>query len=180
MVCFGLVRPTTLCRQSHVDSPCGHCRWLTYPLPARQRLKGDRKIIIIMSNTYLWYQTLIKPTWAPPAWIFGPVWTVLYIIIAISFGFIFYQVYRRKLSWAVALPFGLNLVFNLLFTPIQFGLQNNLLASVDIILVLITLATALWLVRRRAKWVALVNLPYLAWVSFATVLQLTVTYLNWG
>lgn len=132
-----------------------------------------------MSNNYLWYSTLIKPTWAPPAWIFGPVWTVLYAIIAISFGFVFYQVYRRKLSWVVAVPFVLNLIFNLLFTPIQFGLQNNLLASVDIILVLITLVTALSLTWRKARWVSIANLPYLAWVSFATVLQLTVTYLNW-
>lgn len=87
-------------------------------------------------NTYNWYSTLIKPTWAPPSWLFGPVWTVLYIIIAITFGTVFYRAYQGQIPWMVALPYALNLVFNFAFTPIQFGLKNNLLASVDIFLYL--------------------------------------------
>jgi tryptophan-rich sensory protein len=75
-------------------------------------------------------------------------------------------------------PFGLNLLFNLAFTPIQFGLRNNLLAAVDIVLVLATLIWALLAIRPHARWVALVNLPYLAWVMFATALQLSITWLN--
>ena len=129
-------------------------------------------------STYLWYQTLIKPSWAPPSWLFGPVWTVLYVLIAFSFGTIFYRIYRKKLKPRLALPFILNLIFNFAFTPIQFGLQNNLLAALDILLVLTTLIWALRIIYKKIRWVTLVNLPYLAWVSFATILQLTVTYLN--
>ena len=75
-----------------------------------------------------WYQTLVKPSWSPPGWLFGPVWTVLYVLIAISFGTVFYRAFVGKLSWWVALPFALNLFFNFAFTPLQFGLKNNLLA----------------------------------------------------
>jgi len=132
-------------------------------------------------NTYNWYSHLIKPTWAPPSYLFGPVWTVLYIIITVSFGTVFYQAFTGKLSWIVALPFVLNLIFNFSFTYFQFGLKNNLLAAIDILLVLVTLVWALvaiWKVSADLRWVAYVNIPYLLWVSFATVLQLTVTYLN--
>ena len=133
-------------------------------------------------DTYSWYSTLVKPTWSPPAWVFGPVWTILYAIIAISFGAIFYKAFTRQIPWIIALPFALNLIFNFAFAPLQFGLQNNLLAAVDILLVLGTLIWAFTLrnALREAGlvWVLYVNIPYLLWISFATVLQLTITYLN--
>ncbi|KXJ98483.1 MAG: TspO/MBR family protein [Parcubacteria bacterium OLB19] len=132
-------------------------------------------------NSYIWYQTLIKPFCAPPAWVFGPVWTVLYVIIAISFVTVFYKAFTKQISWLVALPFALNLVFNFAFTPIQFGLKNNLLASLDIVLVLVTLVWALyavWQASPNLRWVVYVNIPYLLWGTFATCLQLTITYLN--
>lgn len=124
------------------------------------------------------YQEMIKPEWSPPAWLFGPVWTALYAIMAVSFGTIFYKTLRGKLSRQVATPFGLNLIFNFAFTPIQFGLQNNVLASLDILLVLGTLAWAFAAAWSPARWVVLVNIPYFLWVVFATTLQLTITYLN--
>jgi tryptophan-rich sensory protein len=129
-------------------------------------------------NTYSWYQQLIKPFWSPPAWLFGPVWTVLYLIIVVSFGKVFLMAIQKKLPLIVALPFVLNIIFNLSFTPLQFGLQNNILAAIDILLVLGTLIWALGAVYPYVPWVAYANIPYLAWVSFAAVLQLTITYLN--
>ena len=132
-------------------------------------------------DTYNWYSQLIKPTWAPPSWLFGPVWTALYAIIAVTFGTVFYRAFTGKLSWMVALPFALNLIFNFAFTPIQFGLKNNLLATLDILLVLVTLVWALVAVWRAApdlRWVVYANVPYLLWGTFATGLQLTITYLN--
>jgi len=129
-------------------------------------------------TTYNWYSTLIKPTWSPPAWLFGPVWTVLYILIAISFGAVFYKVWKREVPRIVALPFALNLVFNLSFTYFQFTLQNNLLAAADILLCLATLIWAMVAIFSHKRWITFINIPYLAWVSFATVLQLTITYLN--
>lgn len=128
----------------------------------------------------LWYQTLIKPTWAPPAWLFGPVWTALYAIIIASFGYVGFLFFKGRIPFLVLLPFILNIIFNLLFTPLQFGLQNNLLAAIDILLVLGTLIWALLAIFPFAKWVSFVNIPYLLWVSFAAVLQLTITVLNWG
>ena len=129
-------------------------------------------------STYDWYQKLIKPEWAPPSWIFGPVWSVLYAIIFISFGYVAYLYFKGKIPFVVLLPFILNLIFNLAFTPLQFGLKNNLLASVDIILVLGTLLWALYAIYTYVPWVTYVNAPYILWVSFATVLQLTITYMN--
>ena len=132
-----------------------------------------------MNNTYNWYQALIKPSWAPPSWVFGPVWTVLYAIIAVTFGAVFYKAVTGKIPWIIALPFVLNLIFNFAFTPLQFGLQNNILAAIDILLVLGTLIWALISIYPYASWIAWANTPYLLWVTFATVLQLTITYLNW-
>ena len=125
-----------------------------------------------------WYAQLKKPSWAPPAWLFGPVWSLLYIIIFISFGFTFYHSFTGILPLTMALPFALNLIFNFLFTPIQFGMKNNCLAAVDILLVFATLIWALISIFSYYPWVAFINIPYLLWVSFATVLQLNITILN--
>lgn len=131
-----------------------------------------------MNNQASWYAELTQPTWAPASWVFGPVWTVLYILIAISFGFVLYQAYKGNVPYLVAVPFVLNLAFNFAFTPLQFGLQNNLLAAIDIVLVLITLSWAMWVIFPYHPWVTYINIPYFLWVGFATVLQLTITYLN--
>jgi translocator protein len=131
-------------------------------------------------NNYQWYQMLIKPHWAPPSWVFGPVWTFLYAIIAITFGVVFWRVFSKQIPWLVALPFGLNLVFNFSFTFLQFGLKNNFLAAMDVILVLITILWSLIAVYPYAAWISYANVPYLIWVTFATVLQISVTYLNWN
>ncbi len=125
-----------------------------------------------------WYAQLKKPSWSPPAWLFGPVWSILYIVIFISFGFTFYNSFTEMLPMTLALPFAINLVFNFLFTPIQFGMKNNYLAAVDILLVLITLVWALIIIYPYYPWVAFINIPYLLWVSFATVLQINITLIN--
>lgn len=129
-------------------------------------------------NSYNWYSQLIKPTWAPPSWIFGPVWSFLYIVIAVSFGKVFFMAWQKQVTLLVLLPFVLNLIFNFAFTPIQFGLKNNMLAAVDIVLVLGTLIWAMIAIYPHARWITYVQIPYLLWVTFATILQFTVTYLN--
>lgn len=132
-------------------------------------------------NNYKEYYELVKPSFAPPSWLFGPVWTVLYMLIAVSFGTVFYKVFTKQAPTVLLLPFILNLVFNFLFTPIQFGLRNNLLASIDVVCVWITIVWFMYVVWTKApdlKWVVFINIPYLAWVSFASVLQITITILN--
>jgi len=130
-------------------------------------------------NTYNWYQQLIKPTWAPPSWLFGPVWSILYIIIIITYGYVGWLFFKGKIPFIVILPFILNIIFNLAFTPIQFGLQNNVLAAIDILLVLGTLIWLMLAIYFHARFVTYANIPYLLWVGFATILQITITYLNY-
>lgn len=129
-------------------------------------------------KNYNWYSQLIKPNWSPPAWVFGPVWTFLYVLIAISFGKVFWMYFKKQIPFLVVLPFILNLVFNFSFTPIQFGLRNNLLAAIDILLVLGTLIWAMMAIYPHSRWITYIQIPYLLWVFFATILQLTITYLN--
>jgi len=131
-----------------------------------------------LNNTYNWYQTLTKPSWAPPSWLFGPVWSVLYVLIVISFGKVFLLAIQKRIPTIIVLPFILNLIFNFAFTPIQFGLKNNLLAAADILFCLVTLIWAILAIYPRVKWIAYMQIPYLLWVTFATILQLTITYLN--
>lgn len=129
-------------------------------------------------RTYKRYDQLLKPSWSPPASVFGPVWTVLYIIIAISFGAVFVQAVQGKIPWIITLPFILNLIFNFAFTPLEFKLKSNALASVDILLVLGTLIWCILWIYPLSPWITYAQIPYLLWVSFATCLQLTITYLN--
>jgi benzodiazapine receptor len=132
--------------------------------------------MVMKSND--WYMQLRKPSFAPPAWIFGPVWTALYVLIAISFGKVFIMFAQKEISWLIVLPFALNLLFNFAFTPLQFGLRNNFLSSIDIMLILFTLIWAAVVINTRMSWITYINIPYLLWVCYATVLQLTLTFLN--
>jgi benzodiazapine receptor len=82
-----------------------------------------------------WHNSLAKPTWTPAPLTIGLIWQILYPIIIVTFGFAFVQAIRKKVPWKVALPIGINLVANLIFTPIQFGLRNLPLAALDIVIV---------------------------------------------
>lgn len=132
-------------------------------------------------TTMEWYDSLTKPGWTPSPTTISLVWQLfLYPIIIVTFGFVFVQAIRRRVPWKVALPFAINLVTNLIFTPIQFGLGNLPLASVDILIVwgtIIWMIAAIW---RHYRWVAIAQVPYFVWVSLATVLQLSITVMNWG
>lgn len=134
----------------------------------------------VFMETYSWYQQLVKPSWAPPSYLFGPVWSLLYIGIAVSFGTIFIMVFQKKLPWFIAVPFALNLFFNFIFTPLQFGLQSNILAAIDIVAILATLIWAMVAAYPHVAWVTYAQIPYLLWVTFATCLQFSITYLNYG
>lgn len=125
-----------------------------------------------------WYQGLAKPAWTPAPQTIGLIWQILYPIIVVTFGFVFVQALRRKLPPAVAVPFAINLVANLAFTPIQFGLRNLPLAAADIVVVWATIVWMMVVVWPHYRWVAVLQVPYLVWVSIATVLQLSITAWN--
>lgn len=127
-----------------------------------------------------WYNSLTKPGWTPAPATIGLIWQILYPIIFISFGFVFVQAIRSKVPWKVVLPFAINLVANLIFTPIQFGMGNLPLASLDILIVWATIIWAALAIWKFYRWVAVAQVPYFIWVSIATVLQLSITATNWG
>ena len=125
-----------------------------------------------------WYETLAKPSWAPPASLFGTVWSILYPIILIAYGFVVVQILRGEMPRSVLWPVLINLAANVAFTPIQFGLRNLVLAEVDIIVVLITIVWSMVAVWPHARLAAIALVPYLVWVGIATVLQTSITFLN--
>lgn len=129
-------------------------------------------------DTVSWYHALHKPGWAPNENVFGVVWSVLYPIIFAVNIYVFIRWRQGHISTLVALPFWINLVANIIFTPIQFGLRNQLLSLLDIVLVLVTIVWAMYAIWPSAKWVSLAFTPYLLWVTIATVLQASIFWLN--
>ncbi|MEI4481637.1 MULTISPECIES: TspO/MBR family protein [unclassified Phyllobacterium] len=120
-----------------------------------------------------WYASLVKPSFNPPNWLFAPVWTVLYVIIALA-G---WRVWDRGLAspqqfwWA-------QLLFNFLWSPSFFGLQQMGLALVVIVLLLISIIGFIKVSWSTERTSAILFLPYLAWVAFATLLNASLYWLN--
>jgi benzodiazapine receptor len=125
-----------------------------------------------------WYNALQKPSWTPPGSTIGMIWSVLYPILFVSIAFVSVQAVRRRLPWRVLIPFGVNLVSNVIFTPIQFGLRNLELAALDILIVWGSIVWMMLAVWRHYRWVTFAQVPYLLWVTTATGLQLSITWMN--
>lgn len=128
-----------------------------------------------------YYDSLNKPFFAPPNDVFGVIWPILYVIIVISFGWVFFQVLILK-RWRVRLliPFLINIVANALYSPLFFNLQKPLLATLDI---LVVLGSIIWIILctwKKAKWVSWAQVPYLLWVGFASILQISILIKNWS
>ena len=127
-----------------------------------------------------WYNSLAKPSWTPSPSTISLIWMILYPVILISFGFVFVRAFQGKVGWKVAVPFAVNLVANLLFMPIFAGLRNVPLAAADILVVWATILWCMVAAWPHYRWVAVAQVPYFVWVSIATVLQLSITAMNWG
>lgn len=124
-----------------------------------------------------WYAALNKPAWNPPAWVFGPVWTTLYVMMAVAAWLVWRQggfaAQRRPLGWFLT-----QLALNAAWTPLFFGLHRPDLAFAEILLLAAAIAAtirAFWPVSRAAAWLLA---PYLAWAGFAAVLNATLWRLN--
>jgi benzodiazapine receptor len=131
-------------------------------------------------NWLEWYNSLAKPSWTPAPSTISLIRMILHPIIVVSFGFVFVQAFRGKVPWRIAVPFAVNLVANLLFMPIFSGLRNVLLAAADIVIVWATIIWMLLAVWPVSRWVAVAQVPYFVWVSIATVIQLSITAMNWA
>ena len=121
---------------------------------------------------YSWYQTLNQPVFAPPAWVFSPVWTVLYISIFVSLVFYAKSFKTNNKAWGYTL-FVLQMLANLAWTPIFFGLKNIGLALAVIILLDILVLWNIIVFYKNSKPAGLILVPYFLWILFAT-------YLNYG
>lgn len=123
-----------------------------------------------------WYRALEKPSWNPPSWVFGPVWTTLYVMIAVAGWLVWHSEGRRRQA---ALAFwAAQLVLNAMWSWLFFGLKRPDLAMIDIVwlwLVIGGFTIAAWRLRRAAS---LLFVPYWLWVSFASALNFTIWRLN--
>jgi tryptophan-rich sensory protein len=121
-----------------------------------------------------WYPTLVKPMWTPPSWIFGPVWTALYAMMAVAAWLVW-----RRAGWCGALVwFAAQLALNATWSPVYFGMHRIGLALVNIVMLWLAIAgttVAFWRVSPVAGWLFV---PCLAWVSFATALNFAIWQLN--
>jgi tryptophan-rich sensory protein len=125
-----------------------------------------------------WYANLNKPSFNPPNWIFGPVWTTLYIMMGISAYLVWRKGLDNKLVRLALICFVIQLALNALWTPLFFGLRSPLAGLIDIILLLsaIDLTAILFLI--ISKPAALLLVPYVLWVLFATILNAAIYLLN--
>jgi tryptophan-rich sensory protein len=125
-----------------------------------------------------WYATLNKPFFAPPNWIFGPVWTLLYCLMGVAFYLIWKQGFKKKNVKEAGTYFLVQLVLNCIWTPIFFGLRSPILGLIVIVAMwaAIVLTMKKFYPLSRAAFYLLI--PYLLWVSFATLLNASLAVLN--
>ncbi len=128
------------------------------------------------SNIQSWYVTLIKPSFNPPNYLFGPVWTSLYIIMGISFYMIWSSTKSNKNKLIGIYLF--QLVLNFLWSFIFFKYHAIGIAAIEIVFLWLSILTMIMMFYKNNKWAALINIPYLLWVSFASVLNISIYLLN--
>jgi tryptophan-rich sensory protein len=121
-----------------------------------------------------WYAGLAKPSWTPPSWLFGPVWSVLYLSMAVAA----WLVWRRGDAAVPMTLFAVQLAFNLAWSWLFFGLHSPSAAFIDIVLLWMANAATMIAFWCRSLIAGLLFVPYLAWVSFAAVLNFSIWRLN--
>lgn len=121
-----------------------------------------------------WYQSLVKPSFNPPNWIFAPVWSVLYVII----GFVGARTFVDHRHSAAMRLWVAQMIFNFAWSPLFFGLHEIALALIVIIALLISIVALIVVSRRRDYLSAVLFVPYLAWVAFATLLNASIFLMN--
>lgn len=125
-----------------------------------------------------YYETLAKPSWAPAPPVFGTVWSVLYPVIIAAYGYVTVRVVRGDYPASLLVPIAVNVVANIAFTPLLFGLRNLLLAQIDIMVVLVTIVWSIVAIWPHSRLAAIALVPYLVWVTIATALQTSIFVLN--
>ena len=125
-----------------------------------------------------WYMTLVMPSWQPPSWVFGPVWTTLYFLMGVAAAMIWSQRKQSPQAKTALIVYGVQLVLNILWSVFFFGLQSPALAFVCIVVLWLAIVATIyhfWRIRRVA---GVLLIPYIFWVGFASVLNYTIWSLN--
>ena len=125
-----------------------------------------------------WYANLNKPCFNPPGWVFGPVWTVLYVLMAVSAGLVWHKELAGSIVRMALALYLLQLVLNGLWMPLFFGAKMPLLAFIDIVLLWAAIILTILVFVKVSRYAGLLMLPYLAWTTFAAVLNFSLWYLN--
>lgn len=142
-------------------------------------LVGYLSSIVTQSTIKTWYPTLIKPSFNPPNWIFAPVWTLLFILMGIAVGLVWDKLDNdRELVKKGMFFFAVQLTLNALWSYLFFGLNNLLLASIEIVLLLLIIYETYLIFKKIDKKASYLLIPYMMWVGFATVLTLSIYVLN--
>ena len=135
--------------------------------------------IVTRSSVTTWFPTLVKPSFNPPDWVFAPVWSFLYIIMGIAAGLVWSRIdFEREAVRKALLFFVIQLALNAGWSLIFFGLKNPFLALVEIVLLWLIIYETYTLFVKIDKIAGYLFIPYLLWVSFATVLNASIWWLN--
>lgn len=134
--------------------------------------------IFTISEITTWYTTLAKPSWTPPNWLFGPVWTMLYALMAIALYLVWKEGLERKDVKVALIIFTAQLILNILWSVIFFGYHSLLGGVISIIILWIAILVNIIVFYRISKPAGLLLVPYIAWVSIASYLNYSVYLLN--
>ena len=140
---------------------------------------GYLSSLVTQESIETWYPTIKKPSFNPPNWIFAPVWTLLFVLMGIAVGLVWDKYEENKeLVKKGMLFFGIQLFFNALWSYLFFGLHNLLLASIEIILLLLLIFETYLIFKKLDKKISFLLIPYMLWVGFATILTITIYIRN--
>lgn len=140
---------------------------------------GYLSSLVTQSSIETWYPTIKKPIFNPPNWVFAPVWTLLFIMMGIAGGLVWDKLEQnRELVKKGLFLLTIQLLLNAFWSYIFFSLKNILLASIEIILLLLIIYETYIVFKKIDSMASKLLIPYLLWVSFATILTVTICFLN--
>ena len=125
-----------------------------------------------------WYITLEKPFFAPPNWIFGPVWIILYFLMGVSLYIVWKDELKSKTRNVFFVVFAIQLILNALWSFLFFGLKSPLLGLVDILILNALVVVTIFYAKRVSKYAAMLLIPYMVWIIIASVLNYAIMVLN--
>lgn len=139
---------------------------------------GFLSSVVTQSSVNDWYLTLKKPSFNPPNWLFAPVWTTLYILMGIAAGWVWAKGFHHKWVKTALYHFGFQLLLNALWSIVFFGLQSPFWALLVILALLTMIIFTIKWFKLVSKVAAILMIPYLIWVCFATILNYKIWELN--